>query len=132
MSSLVRLLYPPPVVSRSAPAIVTWWERRRLRFNLIVGGTGLFTLLSVDLFGWLPPSPHPFGAPLGGVIAYAILANLFYTAGWAFEIAFNVWWKDDPPAVGPFLFRQGLLFSIGLTLLPIGLAAVEWLARIVF
>jgi hypothetical protein len=131
MSALVRLLYPPPVVSRSASAIVGWWERRRLRFNLIVGGAGLVTLGTVTLFSWLPPLSQGTGIPLGVVVAYGILANLFYTVGWISEIAFNAWWKDDPPPVGPLLFRQGLLFSIGLTLLPIGLAAIGWLARVV-
>ena len=28
------------------------------------------------------------------------------------------------------LFRQGLIFSVGLTLLPIGLAALDWTIRL--
>ena len=33
--------------------------------------------------------------------------------------------------LGPALFRQGLAFSVGLTLLPILLVSLAWLARVV-
>ena len=130
VSALVRLLYPPPVLSRSPAAVIGWWERRRVRFNLVVGMAGVVTLTAINLLNVLPPGSRGlvfFPAP---ILAYAFLANLFYTSGWALELAFNAWWRDDPPAVGPVLFRQGLLFSVGLTLLPIGIAALDWTFRL--
>jgi hypothetical protein len=33
--------------------------------------------------------------------------------------------------MGPLLFRQGLTFSVGLTLLPIVLCGMSWVARVV-
>ncbi|MGE0439949.1 MAG: hypothetical protein AB7L66_03995 [Gemmatimonadales bacterium] len=131
MSALVRLLYPPAVRSRQPVAVIGWWERRRLRYNLVVGGTGLVTLAVISALGLVPPFPRTFLFPPAAVLVYAIMANLFYTAGWVSELVFNAWWREDPPAVGPVLFRQGLIFSVGLTLLPVGLAILEWGFRVV-
>lgn len=130
MSALVRLLYPPPTPSRRPATVISWWERRRLAFNLIVGSTGVLSMLVVNLFGWLPPRSHG-PMPLVAAVAFGVVANLCYTSGWMIELLFNAWWKDNPPAIGPVLFRQGLLFSIGLTMLPIGVAALDFAMRVV-
>ena len=90
----------------------------------------MVSLAGVWLIGLLPPGPHGLLLPPLAIVVFGVLANLFYTAGWVSEVLFNVWWRDDPPAVGPFLFRQGLIFSVGLTLLPIGFAALGWGFRI--
>ena len=37
----------------------------------------------------------------------------------------------EAPDAGPALFRQGLSFAVGLTLLPIPLVIFSWLARAV-
>jgi hypothetical protein len=100
MSALVRLLYPPPATSRSAAPIIGWWERRRLQFNLVIGATGVLSLLAINFITLLPPNFSRASIPLGAVIVYAVAANMCYTAGWALELAFNAWWKDDPPPVG--------------------------------
>ena len=39
-------------------------------------------------------------------------------------------WKDQAPDAGPALFRQGLSFAVGLTLLPIPLVCLSWVARV--
>lgn len=131
MSALVRLLYPPPPTSRSPAAVIAWWERRRFRFNLIVAATGMVTVAGANVLFLLPPSSRFIGLPpVLAVLAYGGLANLCYTGGWAAELAFNAWWRDDPPNVGPVLFRQGLIFSVGVTLLPLALAVVGWGVRI--
>jgi hypothetical protein len=36
------------------------------------------------------------------------------------------------PAIGPVLFRYGFVFSVGLTVLPVLLAGLGWLARVLF
>ena len=38
-------------------------------------------------------------------------------------------WKERCPPFGPALFRQGLAFSVGLTLLPILLISATWVVR---
>jgi hypothetical protein len=45
-------------------------------------------------------------------------------------IAQRVWGRKAPD-LGPLLFRQGLIFSVGLTLFPLLLASVFWVIRIV-
>ncbi len=130
MSALVRLLYPLPAPSRSPTAIIGWWERRRLSFNLVVGATGLLSLGIINLFLALPPLARLPDIPIMLPVVYGVLANLCYSLGWATELTFNAWWRKDPPAVGPVLFRQGLIFSMGLTLLPVAVFGIEWAVRI--
>jgi hypothetical protein len=40
-------------------------------------------------------------------------------------------WHDETPRVGPALFRQGLSFSVGLTLFPIALMGINWAVHVV-
>jgi hypothetical protein len=117
------LLYPEPAERRPG-AIVRWWERRRLPFNLIVGGSGLLTLGAATIFSVLPPQPPGIRVfPWVGVLIYGLLANVCYSLGPATEIAL--------PA-GPTLFRNGLVFSVGLTLvLPMILFTIGWIIRII-
>lgn len=130
MAALARLLYPAPPASRSPMVTLAWWERRRLQFNLIVGGSGLVTLAIVNLLGALPPAAHHLGIPWLAPVVYGVLANLCYCGGWILETAFNAWWGEAPVRVGPVLFRQGLIFSVGLTLLPIAVAGAGWAFRL--
>lgn len=130
MSALTRLLYPVPA-PRSLGPIIAWWERRRLVFNLVVGATGAFTCSVIALIGLLPPHPHWFGPPPIAIIGYALTANLCYTLGWVIEGAAHTAWKDGVQPTGPVLFRQGLIFSAGLTLLPIAVAVWDWTIRFI-
>ena len=53
------------------------------------------------------------------VVVYGVVANVFYTFGWVSEIVVERWLKRPVFGFGPAAFRHGLVFSIGLTLLPI-------------
>lgn len=126
---LGEILFPPADYRRTSLSILTWWEARRGTYNLIVGGAGLVTLLVVRLISWIPPFLN-LGFDWKPVAAYGLLANICYTFGWAVEsVAQRVWGEKCPP-LGPALFRQGLAFSVGLTLLPIVLASFAWVARV--
>ena len=46
------------------------------------------------------------------------------------EIALQRLWRGRVHPVGPLLFRQGLSFSVGLTLLPVFLASATWVVRL--
>jgi hypothetical protein len=129
MTALTRFLYPVPA-RRSVGSIIVWWERRRLAFNLVVGATGVGALAVVNVLVRLPPFSHGQLPPLGVVIAYGILANVCYTAGWVIESAAYRVFGDDLLPPGPLLFRQGVFFSVGLTLLPVVLGTLEWAARV--
>ena len=58
------------------------------------------------------------------------MANVCYSLGACAEILLQkVWgWKLLP--TGPVLFRMGLTFSVGLTLLPVPLAGWDWTVRL--
>lgn len=114
--TLTRLLFEPTLI-RSPIRIVRWWESRRLAYNVIVGATGLGTLVyanGLELLlrqGWLP-------IPWQAIVAYGVAANACYTLGWFVENVVERWLGRPVYGLGPALFRHGLVFSVGLTLLP--------------
>jgi len=121
-------LFPPADQRRTTLSLLSWWESRRLTFNAIVGGTGLVTLLVVYFISFIPPSAR---MPLDWrpIAAYAVLANICYTFGWGIEALAQRVWGEKCPKLGPALFRQGVAFSVGLTLLPILLMSFTWVVR---
>jgi len=125
---LADVLFPPADQRRTTLSLLTWWESRRPMFNAVVGGTGVFTLLVIYLISFIPPSAR---VPLDWrpIAAYGVLANVCYTFGWAIEAVAQRVWGDKCPKFGPALFRQGLAFSVGLTLLPILLMSFTWVVR---
>lgn len=133
MSSLVEVLYPVPDMRRTPLSTVRWWESRRLVFNKAVGAAGLVTLAGVSLFAALPPYSSFMIGPqmLVAAAVYGVLANGCYTLGWVAELLARRVWGRSAPDLGPLLFRQGLIFSVGLTLLPILLMVMLWVARVV-
>jgi hypothetical protein len=110
----------------SAWQIIGWWESRRVPYNLIVGATGVLTCSVFFLIAVLAdyffhsdfglPDPPLFG--IFAVIAYGVMANVCYTGGWLAEIIVLKIWPEDGKGFGKISFALGLLFSIGLTLLP--------------
>ena len=126
VSALTRLLFPAPAEVRSTASIFRWWESRRLTFNVIVGATGLVTLAAMNLIALLPPLSVRLGVFWPGIILYGFFANLFYSLGFVTEAAMQRVWHDETPRVGPALFRQGLVFSVGLTLFPVALMSINW------
>lgn len=107
-SALVRLLYPTPAERRTG-AIIAWWEKRRLPYNLIVGASGLATLGIHTLIHGLPVGTW------GAVLAVGLFSNVAFTFGSVVEVAVNSLWGRKILPVGPMMFRQGVLFSVGLT-----------------
>jgi len=128
MTLISDVLFPPADYRRTTYSLLTWWESRRLTYNICVGGAGMFTLVILRLISWLPP-----GVPMmwdwRPIAAYALMANACYSFGALLEIVAQRVWKEKAPAMGPALFRQGLAFSVGLTLLPILIFSVAWLVR---
>lgn len=122
------VLFPAADHRRTTGSLLAWWERRRLTYNVFVGAAGLITLAVVYLISFIPPATRP---PFDWrvVAVYAVLANVCYTFGWAVEAVAQRVWGDRCPRFGPALFRQGLSFSVGLTLLPIALMSFTWVVR---
>ena len=134
MSQLTNFLYPLPDRRRTAGSLLRWWESRRLAYNAIVGVTGLFTIAAVQLSFLLPPvvrddvTEFP---PWQAVVVYAVLANICYSFGWLADVVITKLGKGRVLPPDGVLFRQGLIFSVGLTLLPVVLAGLFWVARVV-
>ena len=132
MLVLGDVLFPPADTRRTTFSLLGWWESRRLTYNLAVGSAGLVTLAVVRIVTLLPPHAPMMGANWWQpVVAYALLANVCYTFGWALEALAQRAWGTRCPPFGPALFRQGLAFAVGLTLLPIPVVTIGWLARVV-
>src|ERR1044071_6433986 len=125
-----EVLFPLPAVRRTPVGNLTWWESRRLIYNVIVGATGIVTLGIIGAILLIPPGLPGVRPPIQAILAYGVLANICYTFGPFVEIALQKLWKDRVLPVGPSLFRQGLSFSVGLTALPIILASGMWVARL--
>ena len=114
--TLTRLLFEPTLL-RSPLRVVHWWESRRPAFNIAVGAAGIFTLVYANVLSWLARGDW-FAVPWQGIVAYGVVANVFYTLGWVAETAVERWLGRPVYGLGPALFRHGLVFSIGLTLIP--------------
>jgi hypothetical protein len=127
-----EILFPLPAVRRTPLGILTWWESRRLIYNVIVGVTGVATIAIIGAISLIPPGLglKNLIPPVLAILAYGVLANVCYTFGPFVEIGLQKLWKNRVLPVGPALFRQGLSFSVGLTLLPIIVASGMWVARL--
>lgn len=130
MTSLTDFLFPAPA-PRRVSSIIAWWEERRLAYNLILGGTVLLTLGVVNLAMWVAPGPFRW-VPWQPVVIYGVLANFCYLLGPALEVAIEKLWGGRVLPTGPGLFRMGLTFAVGLTLLPILVVMIGLVARIIF
>jgi hypothetical protein len=130
MSRLVDTLYPAPDIRRTPVSMLVWWESRRLAYNRAVGTAGLVTLAGFLVL--TPDRPGPsWHELLGVVLVYGVLANICYTGGWLVELLARRVWGREAPYMGPLLFREGLIFSVGLTLFPLLLLVLFSALRLV-
>lgn len=123
---LADFLYPAPA-ERRVGAIIGWWERRRLPYNLIIGGTGLFTMTVGSLIMALNGEFTPV-AWLRGSVFWLIMLNVSYSLGPIVEIALQKSFRDKLLPAGPLLFRAGVTIAIGVTLLPIIAMTLAYIA----
>jgi hypothetical protein len=133
MSGLVEILYPLPDMRRTPLTTIRWWESRRLVFNQVVGAAGLVSLAGMVFFNALPPYPvsPSLDVMLLGSAVFGAVANVCYTLGWMTELLARLVWGRSAPNMGPLLFRQGLIFAAGLTLLPLLLSVIFWMVNII-
>ena len=128
--AIADFLYPKPA-RRTVGAIFGWWERRRLAYNAIVAAGGAVTLAVGWLGNLLVGNPMTLGFVLTPVVPVLLAANACYTLGPIVEsLAHKLWGREVLP-VGPHLFRAGLIFSVGLTLvLPMILLGFFFVVRV--
>lgn len=104
----------PDEKDKSLLAAFAWWEKRRPAYNLVVGITGLVVLVFLGEFSLFI---------LAAVLAYGLIANVFYSTGFLLEVVDKHYFKSslDLSERRSELFWIGLLFS-GLVTLGIGFA----------
>jgi hypothetical protein len=70
--------------------VFSWWEKRRIVFNFLVGIIGIVAWLLVLFAGSAAVKPgDDFEEPIAmmlGPLVYAILANICYTSGGIFDV----------------------------------------------
>lgn len=129
MHELTEFLFPAPA-ERRAGAIWSWWEKRRLPYNLWVGTAGTFSVAFCYLLSVLPPGgidAPPLGLVWRPIVVFGALANVFYTSGAVIESLANKLFGRSLLPVGPGLYRMGLTFSVGLALFPCLIMMIGWL-----
>jgi hypothetical protein len=114
-------LFRPAENPSSFGNIVAWWELRRIAFNMLVGAVGIVSFI-VNLWLWTayiqkPGESDGFNPALSAIF-FGIMANVFYTSGWIVEGVALAVRKRGSMAVGPRLFKLGLVFSLVLASLP--------------
>ena len=102
------------------------WESRRIPYNLIVGSVGIITCIVVvtiaaaaEIFfhsDFGLPDPPIFA--IFGVILYAIMANVCFTAGWIAELFYRRFAPREADRFATNSFFYGVIFSVLLTLAP--------------
>lgn len=113
----------PPETARE---IIRWWERRRLRYSLIV----LLVAAAVEL---MQAALYPTLLQRTGKMAewnlvllfavftpvyYLVVANIAFTFGWIAEIAARAGFKDRVRRFGPIAYTAGVVATIVLILGP--------------
>ncbi len=131
-SPLVDFLYPRPA-GRTIGGIFGWWEKRRLAYNAIIAAGGAVSLSGLWLLALLHgESISPLSA-VGPIAVVLLAANVCYTLGPIAESLVHKLWGREVLPLGPLLFRAGLTFSVGLTLvLPMILLVFQlviWVLR---
>ena len=131
MSALTEFLFPAPAERRFG-AILRWWEKRRLSFNLAIIGAGAFTYAYGTAITLLPPLSEGLEyPPPEGPLTVLIIANLFYLLGPTAETLLSRLMGRDAPAVGPGLFRTMLTLGVGAALFPSLIMTFIWVARFI-
>jgi hypothetical protein len=106
--------------------VVKWWEARRIPYNLIVGGTGIATVLVGTFLCFIASrmTPAPFAFPdpplfvVFAVVGYGVMANVCFTGGWVAELLARKIWRERANHFAQISFTLGVLFSVLLTLTP--------------
>ncbi len=104
--------------------IITWWEVRRIAYNLIVAIAGIITsataiagaAIAEYYTGESLAVPDPPIAVVFWVVSYAIGANVCYTGGWVAELIVFKLRPADRESFARVTFFLGIAFSVLFTL----------------
>jgi hypothetical protein len=130
MTALEKYFFTPLHRPHRTGDVIRWWESRRLMYNVCVGVAGLTSIGYVTMLSLLAGRSLAF--PWMGAVVYGVLANASFTLGPIVDLAIRRGFGGRAAVAGPALLRYGFVFSIGLTLLPIPVATLSFLLRLIF
>lgn len=128
-TAVERYFFSPLYTPRNRWAVLGWWERRRIFYNISVGIAGLVTIASGYFLAALPPHPGHFSPVWMLVPLYGLMANIFYSFGAPVDLLLRRYLGQSGAPVAQAIFRYGYAFAIGLTLLPIPLMVMGWILK---
>ena len=117
LQALARELTTVPSGRRSVREVITWWEERRIVFNLLLATIGLVSILPL---AWLTPVPGDRGlttwltrllVQVFVLYVCVLTSNLWYTLGWLAESAARVVIRQRLAHLGVVMLFSGLVFS---------------------
>ena len=112
--------FSTPDVPITIRRTISWWERRRIAFNVVVGAYGFVCLMiffaAITTSGSLKPGEDAV-EPVA-IMAAPFGINLLYTLGWIVEIPARLLFHGLSPRFGPFLLKVGLGIGVILISLP--------------
>lgn len=102
-------------------SIIKWWERKRIIYNLVI----IFVQITIALNEWIGVLRWGISDVLIGSALFLLIANGFYTFGWALEFLIQHYFSGfkQKPIHRLLLFILGLLFSVFVT----GIVHLTWL-----
>ena len=117
----MRHIFAEAPAGQTVRQIIRWWEARRLYYNLVVfagillaWGIALWPLSQVD-----SPWHTMWDLIAISVMIFLVPANIWYTCGWAVDLALKRWTGFAPWALG-----AGMAFSVAFVI-----ALILWASR---
>ena len=111
--------------------IISWWEIRRVPYNLILAFVGTISLLLFFAFITMANELKPGEDAIEPMALFMapIAANVCYTAGWIVELFWLILRKKKSH-IGPTLLKFGLGFSLVIVIFPAAAWFAIWVTRV--
>lgn len=132
LKRLFHCFFSRPSHQNSWLEIISWWEIRRIPYNLILVIAAAILLpvfyAFISFENDLKPGEDAI-EPMAIFMA-PIAANICYTAGWVLELCWLVVRKEKT-YIGPCLLKLGVAFSLVIAAFPAVVWFIIWLTRII-
>ena len=107
---------------RNVVQVISWWEIRRVFYNLFITFWGLINLFC---FTFVVNGALDFVSGLS-IIGFYFFANFLYTLGWIIEIILRFFNKNFSAKISILLFKIGLIISFITCFFPTILFGIIW------
>jgi len=120
----MRHIFAEAPAGQTVGQIIRWWEARRLYYNLVVFAS---ILLACGIALW--PVSQGDARSMASIVAISVLiflipANIWYTCGWAVDLALKRWLRKPWTGFAPWALGTGMAFSVVFVM-----ALILWASR---